>query len=106
MPLEQLLPDEMELRYGLYQGLLPGCPFCGQANPFLGSSVNDTPLIAKNGPIYQARITCGGIRGCRANVFHNDRTREAAQQGAIAAWSRRAPAETSPASPSTGEPTP
>ncbi|CAE6821661.1 hypothetical protein R70006_06230 [Paraburkholderia domus] len=86
MPLESLEADALELNIARTR-YLPDCPFCGRG-ALMHSSVNHGPTISK-APLYQSRISCMN-HNCNASVLCNERTREAAQQGAIKHWVSRA----------------
>lgn len=85
MPLEPFEPDALELRIAA-STYLPPCPFC-EHSAIMSSSVNRSPAFSRE-PVYQARIACTNHE-CNASVVANERTREEAQQHAIAQWSRR-----------------
>lgn len=88
MAVQRLDPDDFELLVAMKQGVLPRCPFCG-SHPMLSTAVN--PEAPGDRVLYQGKVQCADYR-CFASIIHNDLTREAAQQGAIATWSKRFPA--------------
>ncbi|MBR8315039.1 Lar family restriction alleviation protein [Burkholderia dolosa] len=85
MPLERFDPDRLELKIAA-STYLPPCPFCKRL-AIMSSSVNRSPAFSSE-PVYQARIACTNHE-CNASVVANERTRDEAQQHAIAQWSRR-----------------
>ncbi|WP_157638376.1 Lar family restriction alleviation protein [Burkholderia ubonensis] len=89
MALEAFEPDALELRIASTTHL-PACPFCSH-NAIMASSVNRDPIFGKE-PVFQTRIACTN-HNCNASVVANERTREEAQQHAIAQWTRRAPTQ-------------
>lgn len=93
MPLEPFEPDALELRIAA-STYLPPCPFC-EHSAIMSSSVNRSPAFGRE-PVYQARIACTNHE-CNASVVANERTRDEAQQRAIAHWTRRAPVPLAPA---------
>lgn len=82
-----LPPDTIERGHGAAR-LLPACPFCG-SSPILGTARNSATGI------FVARVLCIDD-DCMASIVCADRDRAEAQDGAIAAWSRR-PRPTAPA---------
>jgi hypothetical protein len=84
MPLERLLPDELELISSVSG--LPRCPFCG-CRAIMFSSSNDAPLCSDK-VLFQTRISCTNHH-CNASVFQNTDSREESQQCAIKQWSAR-----------------
>ncbi|MDF0506532.1 Lar family restriction alleviation protein [Burkholderia cenocepacia] len=86
MPLEAFEPDALELNIAATLRL-PACPFCA-GRAIMSSSINREPLFGTE-PVYQSRISCTNHE-CNASIVANERTREEAQQRAIAQWSRRA----------------
>ena len=84
MPLERLLPDELELISSVSG--LPRCPFCG-CRAIMFSSSNAAPLCSDK-VLFQTRISCTNHH-CNASVFQNTDSREESQQCAIKQWSAR-----------------
>ena len=89
MALESLDPDQLELSIAGQTGRLLPCPFCGR-HALMASSVNHTERNGQPFAIYQAKIFCD--YRCNAQVFQNERSREQAQQSAMAQWNSRVPA--------------
>ena len=83
MPLQDLPPNDLEIKIASRAGVIPACPFCESA-AFMSSSLN---VEAFGGPLYQARISCTNI-SCNARVLINQRTLEHAQSDVMKNWAR------------------
>lgn len=75
-------PDEHEMKYAMYRGLLPACPFCG-SDPLLLSWQNE------NTKIWRVIVSCSNDIRCGCQIGSNSLDKAEARERAIKHWKRR-----------------